>query len=217
MEYIEEDLKNGNWDRLSKPLQLLKTYIDVDEVTGQVHLGVHIVPDKVVNKFGMSILDMVLDVKKQACLYEIPITDTLAPAADIIVGFVPHPDARDIVNVKVVLESLKKPFFWFLHKKEEWVVQVFPSPKKYTPFLWGKFAFPRISFANWAVKIVCESEFKPVLLCANVTNVTNVTNVQTDERKKLAYSNIYRPDNTLLFPRLQGPMRNAEKLVLRYI
>lgn len=208
MEYIEDDLKSGNWDSLSKPLQLLKTYIDIDE-NGKIFLGIHIVPDKVVNKFGMSILDMVLNLKKQARLYEIPITDVLAPAADIIVGFVPHPDAPDIVNVKVILEPLRRPFFWFLHKKEEWVVQVFPcSSKKYTPFLWGKFPFPRLSFANWAVKITCDSELKPVLLCANV---------QTEERKKLACSNIYKPDNTLLFPRLQGPMRDTERLVLRYI
>ena len=208
MEYIEDDLKCGNWDRLSKPLQLLKTYIDIDE-NGKIFLGIHIVPDKVVNKFGMSILDMVLNLKKQACLYEIPITDILAPSADIMIGFVPHPDARDIVNVKVILEPLKRPFFWFLHKKEEWVVQVFPcSNKKYTPFLYGKFPYPRLSFANWGVKIICDSELKPVLLCANV---------QTEERKKLACSNVYTPDNKLLFPKLQGPMKNAERLVLRYI
>lgn len=210
MEYIEDDLKSGNWDRLSKPLQLLKTYIDIDE-NGKICLGIHIVPDKIVDKFGISILSMVLNLKKQAFIYEIPVTERVATVSDIIVGFVPHPDATDIVNVKVILEPLKRPFlgqFFKNYKIEEWIVQVFPNPRKYTPFLYGKFPYPRLSFSNWAVKIICDSEFKPALLCANV---------QTDERKKLAFSNVYTPDNKLLFPKLQGPMRNAERLVLRYI
>jgi hypothetical protein len=108
---------------------------------------------------------------------------------DIICGFIPHPHTTQNTIIKI---ELNKKSFWFNNKSYEWKVQI-DKNKKFIPFLYGEYMFPRISFANYKVKLSCDSQFKPTILYANV---------QTDERVYLARSKINIPIKkyTPLFP-----------------
>jgi hypothetical protein len=213
MDYINLDLKNGNWDRLSDPINIVKSYIDVIELglNTYVKFRIRVVPPSIIDKFGMSIFNMVFgnpDVK--AYLFEIPFTQHIRRNPDILIGFIPHPDATDIVNVKVMLEPNKKSFLSLFFKDNqcvEWHCQIQPKKyKEYTPFLYGAFPFPKMSYINWSVKITCESTLKPLILCANV---------QTKERKQLAESNIYLPISRLV-PKLNKYV-DRNTMILQYI
>jgi hypothetical protein len=212
MDYITTALENGNWDTLADPLKVVKSVIDVDE-EDNVKLKFFVVPDCVINKFDMSLVNLVCYPHVKACLFETPFTENITVNPDVIVGFIPHPDATDIVNVNVRLEPTKRHFFSrFIRNYQcvEWHCQIQPKKyKHYTPFLYGTFPFPKISYANWKVKITCKSHLKPLILCANV---------QSKERKQLVTSNIYTPFNDLLFPKLNKYVdRKAADIVLQHI
>jgi hypothetical protein len=209
MDYLYSDLKNGKWGRLSDPINIIKTYIDIDEL-GYVTFRVYPVPSSLINTFGMSIFNMVCNLNVKSFMFEIPFTQHIRCTPDIVVGFIPHPDATDIVNVKVTLEPITKPFLSIFFKEYQcvqWHCQIQPKIyKEYTPFLYGAFPFPMIRYKTHSVKITCESPLKPTILCANV---------QTKERKHLAVSNIYIPYG-LLFSKLDNYINSkAPKIFLQ--
>ena len=60
-------------------------------------------------------------------MFEIPFRQHIHCNPDIFIGFIPHPDATDTVNVKVILEPTRKTFLSRLIKDTqcfEWHCQI---------------------------------------------------------------------------------------------
>lgn len=199
MEYIEEDIKYENWDHMKKPIPIIKVYININS-NNTIYFSIYVIPNKIINNFDLSILNLICNPNKKASLFEIPFCDNITyNKPDIIIGFIPHPDAsdNDNINVTILLEpQIKSIINKFIKKYQciEWNCQIkHKNIQKITPFLYGYFPFPAISYINWNIKLSCKSHLKPSILCANV---------QTFERNELIMANIYIPIKTYLFPNL---------------
>jgi hypothetical protein len=202
---INNDINNNNYLKLSDFIKLksksIKIRIDVvDEI-----IKLDILPlidynelKKMKNNFDYSLFHLVYYPKMSSCVFEMPFVNIneLNQFPDIICGFIPHPNTTQNTIIKIKIELIKKSF-WFNNKSYEWIVQIdknkIDKNKKFIPFLYGEYMFPRISFANYKVKLSCDSQFKPTILYANF---------QTDERVYLARSKINIPVKkyTPLFP-----------------
>ena len=203
MDYLYEDLKNKNWDILNNQIPLVKLYINV--ISDKIHINIidiKLISKGIKNNFDMSILNLVGNPNKKNVMFELPLFDININSCDILVGFLSHKDAVFDTYLKIILEPRKKSFF-----SNNICVELITTINKsgFTPFLYNAFPFPRISFANYNIKFICDSLYKPNVLCANV---------QTLERKQLITSNIFlpikNPNRELLFQKINKYRRGPD-------
>ena len=210
MEYLyNEGLKNKNWDTIPDEIPLIKLYINV--ISDKIHINIitiSLLKNSIKNNFNMSILNLVGNPSKKTTMFELSLYDENINSCDILVGFLSHKDAVFDTYIKIILEPRKKSFF-SNNKCVELITTI--NKNGFTPFLYNAFPFPRISFANYNIKFICDSLYKPNVLCANV---------QTLERKQLIISNIFlpikNPNRELLFQNINKYHRGPD-IILPHI
>ena len=191
-------LKGRKWDDCKTPVPLVKSHMTVSD--GSLKLDLFSVPERVSNNHVMSLFNLACMPHTKAFLYEIPFARCVEHAPDIIVGFAPHPDARDIVvDVRVSLEPKR------ILDLQAWTCRV-SAKDECTPFLYGEFPFPKVRFFDSKITLACGSRLKPSIICANV---------QCVERRRLALANLFLPEGEPLFPSLRARVSGREDIVLR--
>lgn len=199
---IVKDVLNKDWDRLDKEIPTVLLYILYDPNNADsVTLVFRIIP--VVNPLFAeqnTLRDLAqcrLDLhpspsKHNVALYETTLDydyDCDDDPPDLIVGFIPHPNARKPVKLNISIEHVKR-----IPWKYERVWTVFVQPKTVqhiTPIVYGKYIFPYIFTGN--IKLNIEScddciEMEPTMLCAELTiehefmDIYGNINIDIDDR-----------------------------------
>lgn len=212
MDYILNDLKNKQWDTAHN-VPTVRCGLTISD-SSYVQLTIYVFPSALVNNcFDLSLLTLIMYPNIKSSMFEMEFDDfNMLKRPDILVGFVPHPDAKatDLTCVTVLIEPQNRPkkgWFWSTPAidKSEWWTSEIKNNTAYTPFLYDKFPFPTMSFINWNITLKCNSLVKPRILCANV---------QQKERVALVNANIYMPHcKYTLFPNF-NKFRMQNDLVL---
>ena len=144
--------------------------------------------------------------------------------ADVIIGFLPHPNAKKNVNVEISIvkkSTILKCFECFEcfgispEIIMKWKCCVHPSHvMSMTPFVYGAYPYPYVTFKEYDVKLECDTNsyrYTPTLLCANFDtmmriNIKSSTILLPNGKKLCPFQNSC--SNNITLPDLQTSILN---------
>ena len=230
MDYCLSEYSKKIWDRLEDVPRLIVIKLSV---TREDKIACHIYACNAHDNYKLSLLRLIVcefyiqDSNQHAFLFEShisPISYRIA-VPDVIIGFIPHPSAKKTVRTKItiilrqtgVFNRIKRLLGFNRQKCFEWTCFVQPSHiLPLTPFVYGIHPFPNVAFMFCNVKIECEDEYVPTLLCANLANNYRInvfrSNILLPDGEKLC-SLQHNWDNDTVLPDIQALIIEEQKSV----
>ena len=239
MDHVLSEYSKKRWDRLEDfpRLIVIKLRVAADD-----KIVCHMLPVSANDAGSLSLsrmhMNSIYNTGQHAFLFEKPIAAIyntrskcyyFTDITDIFLGFLPHPCAKNRVRVKIAVTSEHVGFFsWIkqllgfdIKNSIEWTCYVHPGHvMPLTPFVHGIYPFPNVSFMfcdvkiECGVKIECDDEYAPTMLCANLTNNyrSNImgSNILLPDGNKL-YSRQLKWDNDTILPDLQALIIEEQK------